>query len=212
MILPNPDLRPETSESIEVGVKANLDRTFLSFALYDNHYDDFIDSQMIGFDSGYLLFRDENVGSARIYGAEASAIFSLDDSWQLKANLAYGHGDDEEANVPLDSVDPFTTVLGLRYTGADDRWSIEPRVTLIASKDRVSSPDVVTASSYNLVDLVGSYRFSDRADLRLGLFNLADEKYARWANISGLPADDPLPVALSQEPGFNVRATLNISF
>ena len=212
VILPNPNLEPETSEGVEVGIKANFDDAFYSFVVYENRYDDFISTDVVGFDNGFLLFQGQNLGKVKITGAEATAIISLNDNWEFNASLAYARGDNEEDDVPLDSVDPFTAVLGMRYTGADEGWFVEPRVTHVADKGRISGPDVATADAYTVVDILGSYNFNDRTSLRVGLFNVTDEEYARWTNIQGIPVTNTEAIANAFEPGFNVRAALNFSF
>jgi len=210
--VPNPDLQPETSQGLELGVKANFDRAYLSMAFYDNRYKDFIDSQFIGLDSGISLFQNRNIGEARVYGAEASAIWRILDQWQLRAAIAYAHGDDKEAGVPLDTIDPLTGVLGLRYEATDNRWGVETILTLVDEKGRVSSDDKVTANGYGLVDLFGHYNVTNNATLRAGVFNLLDKQYARWANIQGFNATDTNAIARAQETGINFRLGMKVQF
>ncbi len=46
--LPNPDLRAETSQNVEVGVRAAFDRASLGLTVFSNRYDDFIASTSLG--------------------------------------------------------------------------------------------------------------------------------------------------------------------
>ena len=210
--VPNPELKPETSQGVEIGLKADMGNTFWSISVYENSYDDFISSTFIGVDSGISLFQDQNVGEARIRGAEAQATWAINDAWELTGAVAYARGDDEVANQPLNSVDPLNGVVAVRYTAPASRWSIESRLTLVDAKDRVVDEDSVTADGYGLLDITGRYAFSDRASLRIGLFNVTDKEYARWTNIQSFDADDLDSIALAQEPGFNFRANLNFNF
>lgn len=210
--VPNPELQPEMSTGVEVGIKSDLGNSFWSVVGFDNHYEEFIASEFVGSSNGISLFQDRNIGKARIYGAEASVAWSFADRWQAMGSVAYSRGQDQEAGVPLDSIEPLTGVVGLRYAAAGDRWGIESRVTLVDAKDRVSADDRVIAAGYGLVDLVGHYKISDTASLRIGLFNVTDRQHARWANIQGLGADDAESIALAQEPGFNIRASIALSF
>lgn len=210
--VPNPDLKPETSQGIELGIKASFDQAYLNLAFYDNRYDDFIDSQFIGVNSGLNLFQDRNVGEARIYGAEASGVWRISDQWQVRGAIAYALGDDKEADVPLDTIDPLTGVLGVRYSAADDRWGIETILTLVDEKDRVSAADRTTATGYALLDLIGHFNITDKVTFRAGAFNLSDKQYARWTNIQGLAAADAKAIARAQEAGINFRVGMNIQF
>lgn len=211
-LVPNPELKPETSESFEFGIRGRTGNARYSVSLYQNDYENFIDEVVVGFDSGILLYQDQNVERVEIEGIELSGQWRLSDQFELLGSLAKSRGDDLTAGVPLDSVDPLTAVLGFRIMDAADSWNIETRLTLVDDKDRVSSPDVVTARSYEVVDLIGHYRFNATTSMRLGLYNLADEGYSRWANIQGLPADSTESIALAQAPGRNFRVGFSVDF
>ena len=210
--VPNPDLRPESSKGLEVGLKASRERSRFSVSLYQNRYTDFIDTQFAGLQDGISLFQQRNIGEAEIGGLELTALWMLSDRWRLHGALAYARGDDRENDVPLDSVDPLTSVLGVGFAEPNDRWSIETLLTLVADKDRVSAEDRVTASAYGVVDLIGHYRITSRSTLRMGVYNVFDETYARWANIQGLPGSDAETIARAQNPGTNLRMSFNVDF
>jgi hemoglobin/transferrin/lactoferrin receptor protein len=210
--VPNPDLRPETSKGLELGLKASRERSRFSVAVYQNRYSDFIETQLVGLQDDISLFQDTNIGRAEIRGVELTGLWMLSDRWQLHGALAYTHGDNEQDDVPLDSVDPLTSVLGARFAAPNDRWSIETLLTLVSDKDRVSSDDRVMADAYNVVDLVGHYRIGNKTTLRMGVYNLFDQTYARWANIQGFAAADADAIARAQAPGANLRMSLSVQF
>ena len=106
----------------------------------------------------------------------------------------------------------MTAVLGLRYDSARKDWGGEMVVTAADRKDRVSSSAVVTADSYVTTDLIAFYSFSDAATLRLGAFNLFDEEYARWTNLSGLLASDTDAIERAYQPGRNLRIGFSYEF
>lgn len=210
--VPNPDLEAESSRGIETGVRANFDRATLSLALYDNVYDNFIESQMIGTANGISLFQDANIGQAHIYGAEVTALWQASDNWQLRSSIAWSRGEDENKDRPLNSVDPITGIFSARYNANDGRWGVETLLTLVGEQDRVSAADRVTGESYSLVDLIGSYQLTTGASLRVGIFNVFDEEYARWSSIKGLAATDASNIAKAQAPGTNFRMGVNYEF
>jgi len=210
--VPNPELRAESSQGFEVGLRANLDNAFLSFAAYHNRYDDFIESNYVGMHNGINLYQDQNLGEVEIRGVEATGQFYLTDQWQLRSSLAYSRGDNEVDGTPLDSIDPLTAVFGLSYDDSAGKWGGELLLTAVEEKDRVSSATVVTADSYTVTDAVGYYRFSEQATLRLGVFNLFDETYARWANIQGVSATSLDTIANAMQPGTNFRLGFNLKF
>jgi hemoglobin/transferrin/lactoferrin receptor protein len=203
--IPNAQLKAESSKGIEFGIRANLDNAFMSLVAFRNKYDNFIESAFVDTQGGISLFQDQNIGSVKISGVEAVSNWYLSDEWELRTSLAYIKGDNESANVPLDSVDPLTGIVGLRYDDSGQNWGGELIVTAADKKDRVSSANVTTAGSYATTDLIAYYRLSDSATIRFGAFNLFDEEYARWTNLSGLPVTNTNAIQNSFQPGSNFR-------
>ena len=210
--VPNPALRAESSEGFELGLRASLDNAYLSLAVYNNRYEDFIESNFVGTHESISLFQDQNLGSVEIRGVEASANVYLSAQWSLRSSLAYARGDNNSTGTPLDSIDPLTAVVGLAYDNAGGDWGGELLLTAAAEKDRVSAADRVTADAYAVADLLAYYRLSPTATLRLGVFNLFDETYARWANIQGLAASSVDSIANAAQPGSNFRLGFNLQF
>ena len=208
--VPNPELEAENSKGLELGLRANLDGAFLSAAVYRNRYDNFIENSFAGVRGPISLFQNRNIDEVEISGAEFNAQFALNEQWQARAALAYARGDNQTDSTPLDSVEPLTAVAGLGYDAASGRWGGELLLTAVGEKDRVSAPDRVTADAYSIVDLIGYFEFSDAARLRFGVFNLFDETYARWINISSLSADSISAIENAQQPGTNFRLSLQI--
>src|SRR3546814_14462807 len=66
----NPDLKPETSDGPELGVRYFGDAVYASLSAYDNRYQDFIESfAFVGLnDSGLMVFQSLHVSDARIRG------------------------------------------------------------------------------------------------------------------------------------------------
>ena len=65
----NPDVQPETSETLELGVRGHYNRYFWDLAAYQTDVDDLIQNQPDGDD----VLRPVNVNRARIRGAEFSS-------------------------------------------------------------------------------------------------------------------------------------------
>lgn len=208
--VPNPDLKPETSKGVELGVKNNFANGTLNFALFNNDYQDFIDSSFVGTNGAISLFQDQNIAEVHIRGMEVDANYRIQENWAVSGSIAYAKGDNEIANTPLDSIEPLTGVIGLQYQA--ENWGIESLITLVGNKDRVSSDSQVTASSYGVLDLIGHYNLSESAKLRFGIFNLTDEEYASWSNIQGLSAEALDDIARSTESGLNFRTSLSLNF
>ena len=210
--IPNPSLQAESSQGYEFGLRADLDNAYISFAVFHNDYEDFIQSNFVGTQGNIRLFQDTNIGEAEIRGAELLANFYINDQWQMRSSVAYARGDDEANNMPLDSIEPLQGVFALSYTAPSDAWGGEVILTAVGEKDRVSESTAVIADSYALVDLLGHVNLTETATLRLGVFNLFDEEYARWANIQGLDATSVTAIQNAQQPGTNFRVAFSVEF
>ena len=208
--VPNPELYAETSEALELGLRASFPNAFVNVAAYRNRYANFIENAFVGIRGPISLFQNRNIGKVEIEGAEFNAWYFLNDRWQARTALAYARGDNLSASTPLDSVDPLTLVAGLRFDAASGRWGGEVLLTAVGKKDRVSTPERVTADGYNVVDLIGHFNFSDSVRLRFGVFNVFDELYARWINISSMNAESTSAIANAHQPGTNVRVSFHI--
>lgn len=207
--VPNPDLKPETSQGYEIGYKSRIGKNYIAFTYYNTDFEDFISSNFIGEQNGIRLYQDSNVGEVNIHGAEFTGIWTLNDNWKIRNSVAYSKGEDETTNTNLAEIDPLSAVVGASYTA--DNWGLELIATFVADKDDVEEEGDITADAYNLFDMTGYYDFSNNLRVRLGVFNVFDEEYARWSNIAGLSADSTsLPNLL--EPGTEVRASLSWKF
>lgn len=215
IIVPNTALEAETSQGLELGLRADLrgglTGSALSVAVYDNRYDNFIESRHIGTRDGLSLFQDQNVGKARIYGAEASFDWFIAPALSLRNSLAWSRGEDRISGASLDSVDPLTLVSALRYAPAE-RWAMEAVLSAAAKQTRVSAPDRTKGESWRTLDILGHLTISEKARLQFGIFNITDEQYARWSSIRGLAASDIQNIANSQAAGTSARLSLDLQF
>ncbi len=88
--LPNPDLRAETSDNLEVGVRAAFGRASLGVSAFSNRYRDFIELTELGVNplTGLLEFQSRNLEEARIDGLEMFGEAYLTDSLIVRASYA----------------------------------------------------------------------------------------------------------------------------
>ncbi len=181
----NPDLKPETSDGYELGLRYSGPAAYFSVAAYDNRYQDFIESFVFtGFnEQGLMVFQSQNVADARIHGVEAKAGVDLGklatalDGWRLRGAAAWSRGEDRTADAPLESIDPPSASLGLAYDG--ERWGAELAGRFAARNDRLEDPALFRAPGYGVLDLYAHWRLAPGARLNVGVTNLADRKY--WA-------------------------------
>ncbi len=80
VVLANPDLKPESSDSIELGVRQKYQALNWELAAYYNDYSDFINSTSwteVHQGTRYMYSKNENIDNAKIYGVEFSSALQL---------------------------------------------------------------------------------------------------------------------------------------
>ena len=218
----NPDLKPETSDGLELGLRYSGDAAYASLSGYYNRYDDFIESLgvvSVPPQTPLVVYQSRNVAEARIYGVELKggvdlgALSEALAGWSLKGAAAWSRGDDRTDDVPLDSVDPLTAALGIAYGGQD--WGAELAGRFVGRRDRMSPPPQGTtyfeSPGYGVLDLYAHWRFAPGARVNLGVFNLADKTY--WpAGGFGLASASSRVLDRYTAPGRNYGASLSIEW
>jgi hemoglobin/transferrin/lactoferrin receptor protein len=206
--LSNPNLRPETSQSFEVGVRGAYPQGSFRLAGYYNTYSDFIEAfRLVGTEPSppnnpgppVNLFQSQNITSARIYGVEAQGqyYFSPDlTGWNLRASLAWAVGDDLTENLPLISIDPLKLVVGINYDDPNLTWGVGLITTVVAAprdpqREIVqigNSPPQIpyVAPGYTVVDLIGYWNLDQNWQLNFGVFNLFDQQYFLYSETRNL--------------------------
>ena len=209
-ILPNANLKPETSDGFEAGLRGGYaDGSSFSLSGFYNTYEDFIDTVFVGFSGGGLMqFQYQNLSEVTIYGAEARGEYRFLPAWALRGSVAYAHGEDDDTGAPIDSVDPVKAVAGLAYEG--DVWGSQLVATHAWRHDRVTAGNF-EAPSYTVVDFMAYYEMSERFTLNAGIFNIFDEEYYNSQDVSGLAAGSAI-VGRYAQPGRNFGVNATIKF
>lgn len=219
-IVPNPDLKPETSLGLELGVRAQGRTARAQLSVYDNRYRDFIDSVYLDcpsnpdclphMASGTL--QSQNLNKVRIYGAELRTGWTFAPGWQADAALAYAHGQDVKAQQPLDSVEPLRASLGLVYARSD--WGAEGRVRAAQRKTRIDSRSALYATpGYGVLDLAAWVQPLPGLRLTLALNNVLDKTYWLWSDVRHMDVQTSTPgVDFYSQPGRNVRLSASVQF
>jgi hemoglobin/transferrin/lactoferrin receptor protein len=217
----NPDLKPETSETIELGARVRGGRWSGSVAAFAGRYDDFIEQVQTGgtfTPTDPAVFQYVNLTEAKIYGAEASARVELAAGFAVNAAASFARGDSKLDGIetPLPSIDPFKLVSGLEWQDSADRFGAQAYVTYSDSKSPSRTgvsctPSCFIPDSFVIADVVGWWNITDAMVLRAGVFNIADEKYWWWSDVRGLSSTTTTVDAYSQ-PGRNASVSLTVRF
>ncbi len=150
--IPNPDLRPERSNSLEAGVRLSHADLAGTLSVFYSRYRDFIESRVnLGPDpaTGTVLFQSRNVARAVIRGAEATLAWQLGSlspalaGWSARVAAGYARGDDTVREVPINSIGPLHASAAVRYEDPAGRLGLELSARGAASKRRIDDPRAV---------------------------------------------------------------------
>lgn len=110
--LGNPSLEPEKSWFFDLGFRCRNDIFSFRANGYINILRDLVSDRLYATD----VYRNINVGKARIYGYEAAAEASLYKGFRLYANLTYARGEDvtNDDAVNLPQIAPFNGIAGIK--------------------------------------------------------------------------------------------------
>lgn len=220
----NPDLKPETSNSFELGLRGNLAMPYghmkYSSAVFSGKYNNFIDTKVIGGSltsaTNPYTIQYVNYARAQIHGAEAKFDWQLNESLEFKTGMAIikGSKNDGSTQTGLDTVPPLSVVAGLQYT-ATRGWFLGSDVTYGGRKKTsdMSSTSYYATPSFTVVDLHAGYNITQHVKLTAGINNLFDRKYWVWNDVRGLATSDgDAKINASTAPGRNFNVGMKVDF
>ncbi|MER8845906.1 MULTISPECIES: TonB-dependent hemoglobin/transferrin/lactoferrin family receptor [Mesorhizobium] len=216
--LPNPNLRPETGKTTELGVNYKQNDIFepgdalrLKAAYFNNDVDDYIDGVTLSpfapgsgcpFGPGIpICFQYQNFAKAKINGFELEGVY--DAAWGyagLSASITDGHTvsykgvEADLATIPSSQV---TAQLGLRF--------LEDKLTVGGEVQYNGKPKGnAVAADYTLVNAFASYQATDDLKVDFRADNLFDVNYAN-------PLNGSTTIAV-YEPGITLKLAATMRF
>lgn len=218
----NADLKPETSETIEAGLRWSSERLDASLVGFDSHYDDFIEQTIVG--GGFTplnpaIFQFVNLSGADIYGAEASLQVRLGAGFKLNTAASFARGDAKDnqgMEAPLPSVDPVKVISGIEWREATDRFGGQLVATYSDSKSPSRAGECTPSpcflpDSFVVFDVMGWWKITDALTARAGVFNVTDEKYWWWSDVRNVSSTVTFIDAYSQ-PGRSATLSVAMQF
>lgn len=143
--IPNPDIKSETSNNFELGLRSRSQKFDFDVTGFYNRYDNFIErATLIGYDNNdigsitpvpFQVFQTKNVSEAEIYGLEIKAAYRFNSQpggFALKGGLGFQVGNDLTEDKPLSTVGPLQAVFGLGYQSPNDKWGADLIGTFVA--------------------------------------------------------------------------------
>jgi hemoglobin/transferrin/lactoferrin receptor protein len=203
--VPNPDLRSESSNGYDVGLRWFGVRSTARISAFRTNYKDFIETKVnVGIDpaSGFVLFQSRNIEDTTIKGIEAgwNIRFGPLEQLALDGSAYYARGDNEVTGQAISSVGPAQAVVGLSWLSADERRQLRLKGRFTGAYDRLddSAGELFKPSGHAVFDLYMTRKIGSNAIARVGLHNLTDRTYWNWSDVRGLTPDDPILPYLAQ--------------
>ena len=216
IIKSNPNLKPEESNSYELGLRAENHVGNVTASVFYNDYSNFI--QKVTTNANNLdITTNENIEKARIYGAELSANIWLDEvinaplGTYAKVSVAYLDGEDKQTGKTLDTIAPLTSVVGVGYDAPNEVWGTALDVKMVAAKDNWQDKGNLNVAGYTTVDLTTYYHPVKDMTVRAGLFNALDKEYWQYQDMAGVNKTTD-GIDRRSQPGRNFGINVNYDF
>jgi len=212
--LGNPELGPERSNELDLGVRAAWIGWNLAVDVFYRQIDDVITyapapelPRRLPL-SPQTVFRYINGDRASYYGGEAMLDGDLGHGLSWRATLAYLWGEDETYDEAAVGVSPLELGNALRYSFAADRGWTELEAVYTDSQDRVAVSRLeLPTDSYALFHLRGGYEIGGGWQVIGGVENAGDKAY-----VDHLNAKNPYTGQRILEPGRNLYLKLSYAF
>lgn len=215
--IPNPDLKPESSKTIEAGVRFTSAHAVASVTGFSGRFSNFISQETIrgtGSVADPIIFQYINLARVKIEGVEGKLDLAAGNGLTGQLAISYAKGDSIRSGVstPLATIDPLKLVVGMGYRDRADRFGGQLTLTHSARKEESrAATGAYRPDAFTILDLTAYAKLIDGLTLRAGIFNLLDKKYAWWSDVRGLSATSTVTDAYTQ-PGRNASVSLSYRF
>lgn len=183
----NPQLDPELSSSIELGLKARDGLMAYQLATFYTQVDDYIAGRITGQNhpqNGLPIKKTENLDKVEIYGFEGNLELPVS-ILLVDAGFTWLHGTNKQDDEPLHQMPANELRLGVGQP-AEQGFSWHTGVRMVAKQDRIATQftngSEDETSGFITLDARLGYSFGSMAGLKtshvnLQLNNLMDKKY-----------------------------------
>jgi vitamin B12 transporter len=170
----NPDLDPEKSTTIEVGIEHRMtENSILSITYFENRIRDLIEP-----DATFTQL--ENIEKAKIKGVELN-LQGQRERWQYAVSVLAQDPENTELDETLSR--RAKSRINSQLTYNQDRWQAGGNLLLVGKRDN-SSFDTIELDSYEIANVFARYDFTPSINLSAKIENLFDEDYETAAGFN----------------------------
>lgn len=185
--VPNYDLLPEKSLTIDLGWKVRSQHFSSNLHVYQNYLTNLITnvrSQYMGQDSinNLQVYTRINANKAMIYGVEANVNYKVFSQLQLYASLTYTYGQNISANEPMRRIPPLFGTIGSTYNIIDRLkvridWKHANEQSRLSQGDKDDSRIPTGGSKAWNVFGCSAHYIQEHYTIRAGVANIFDKAY-----------------------------------
>ena len=162
------------------------------------------------------VFQFVNKDKAEVYGVELNANYNFNNEpygFSLINSLAYTAGNDTSTSTytPLTTIDPFKAITGLKYDSKNNKWGTELIATYTGVAKTSSSNTNFVPDASTIFDLISYYDVNDRLSFDIGIYNIFDTQYYKYATVKN-ESSSAADLERFSEPGSNVKVGFKFIF
>jgi vitamin B12 transporter len=170
----NPDLDPEKSKTIEIGIEHRpTENSILSMTYFENRIEDLIEPNA-------TFTRVENIEEAKIKGIEIN-LQGQRERWQYAVSVLAQNPENTELNETLSR--RAKSRINTRLSYNQDRWQAGGNLLFVGKRDN-SSFDSIVLESYEIANVFARYNFTPALNLSAKIENLFDKDYETAAGFN----------------------------
>lgn len=172
----NLSLAPEKASQLELGLQFTGNKLTFSPHFFYHHIDDYIQGTPTESQPAPPNTLTFNNVAAKIYGVDYELSYRINEQWVIDNISSYTRGERRDIDDNLYRIAPFNSTLGLTFS--HDKWQIRAEVIGYSKQNKVSQTNQEKPTSgYVISNISGSYDFSSRTTLTIGVNNVFDKEY-----------------------------------
>lgn len=224
-IIPNPNLKPESVDSYEVGFRGELDRGYFTVATFYSKYKNFIrglQPTTIIDDGGVPVvgYTSDNVEDVRLWGIEFGGEYEVMTDTTISGSLSWSKGRQRvaatAAETAFNGAMPINAVIGLKHVMPEYDLQFEVFGTFAAGRTENAVATNFLPSGYAVFDTYAKWTPRKNFELTVGVENIFNRRYfpssvTEYATVAPSAATANVnPLELQTGPGrvFKVGATV----
>jgi hemoglobin/transferrin/lactoferrin receptor protein len=219
-VIPNPNLRPESSFGYEAGVRGEFENGYFSVGGFYSEYTDFI-STLQDVPGSPGKYTSLNISNVKLWGIEASAEYEFYENIFATGSLTWQRGTQVAtagaATTAYDGATPLTAVLGLRYEIPENGLEFEVIGTFAAGPTERASATAFKPEGYAVFDAFATWKPTDKVEVNFGVQNIFDTRYfpntlTNYSMTASTAVANQNPLEMQVAPGRTFKIGTTVKF